>query len=487
MTAHSGKFLLISPGRKPLEMDLRALLEPSSIAIIGASSTEGKAGNSILKNLINFSYKGKIYPINPKEEEILGIKCYKNVKDVPGPVDLAFIAIPAPFVLQAVKDCVEKGVKFAVIISAGFKEATEEGRKLEEEIVKVARSGGMRLIGPNCLGVINSHKNLVAVAARFDSFKKGSIAFLSQSGVLAGALAKWIVDTQKFGIGVSVSLGNKCDLDEVEIIEGYLTDDPNIKVIGIYSEGIKDGRRFMEVMKETTKHKPVIMIKSGRSEEGSRAILSHTGSLAGDDAIIDAALRQAGVIRVDGFGELLDLVKVFDYCPLPRGNRVGIMTLSGASSVIAIDMISRAGLKLAELSEETKKWVEKEIMPPWQPAKNPLDVWIALGAGAEKVHKVSIGALLRDPNVDMVLAIILALPPSYIDVRKVFSEFLDLAKEKPLIVSIEGDRKEEEWFEELEEMRIPTFIGPGSVERAAKAMGALYQYKKYLEKMGATS
>ncbi|MGC8675881.1 acetate--CoA ligase family protein [Fervidicoccus sp.] len=458
-------------------------MEPSSIAIIGASSVEGKAGNAILKNLIKFSYSGKIYLINPNEKEILGHKCYKNIKEVPNSIDLAFIVIPAPLVLQAVKDCVNK-VKYAVIISAGFKEASEEGKKLEEEIVRVARSGGMRIIGPNCLGIINSYNNLIATAVTFDTFRKDNIAFLAQSGVLAGSYAKWIIDTQKFGIGVSISLGNKSDLDEVEIINGYLKDDPNIKVIGVYSEEIKDGRKFVEVMKETTKHKPVIMIKSGRTKEGARAILSHTGSLAGDDAIVDAALRQTGVIRVEDFGDLLDLVKVFDYCPLPKGNRVGIMTLSGASSALAIDMISKMGLRLANLEEETKKWVEKEIMPPYQPAKNPLDVWIALGAGAEKVHRVSIGALLRDPNVDMVLAIMLALPPSYFDAKKVFPEFLELVKKKPLIAATEGDKKTEEWFNILEEMKIPVFTGQKSIKSAAKAMGALYQYKMYLEKIG---
>jgi acetyl coenzyme A synthetase (ADP forming)-like protein len=469
--------------------NLKSLLEPSSIAVIGASSKEGKAGNSIVKNLIKFGYKGKIFPINPKEKEVLGLKCYPSVKEVPEPIDLVFISIPAPFVLNAIKECVAKKVRYGVIISAGFKEATEEGAKIQDEIVKIAKEGGMRLIGPNCLGIINSHKNIIAVAVTFDEWRKGSIAFMSQSGVLAGALAKWIAETQKFGIGISISLGNKCDLDEADIIEGYLKDDPNIKVIGIYSESIKDGRKFMKVMKEVVKKKPVIMIKSGRSEEGARAMLSHTGSLAGDDAITDTALRQVGVIRVDGFEDLMDFVKVFDYCPLPKGNRVGIMTLSGASSVISIDLISRWGLRLAELEKETKEWVEKEIMPPWQPAKNPLDVWIAMGAGAEKVHRVSIGALLKDPNVDMVLAILLALPPSYIDVKKVFSEFLDMAKEKPLLVATQGDRKEDEWFDVLEEMRIPVFTGPGSIERAARAMAALYRYKKYLEKVkeGSTS
>jgi len=466
-----------------LNGDLKALFEPSSVAVIGASSAEGKAGNAVVKNLLKFGYRGKIYPINPKEKEILGLKCYPSIKDVPDDVDLVLIAIPAPLVLRAVKECVEKKVKYGVIISAGFKEATEEGARLQEEIVKTAREGGMRLIGPNCLGIINAHKGLIAVAVDFENFKKGSIAFMSQSGILAGALAKWIAETQKFGIGISVSLGNKCDLDEVDLIDGYLKDNPNIKVIGIYSEGIKDGKRFIEVMREVTKEKPVIMIKSGRSEEGVKAILSHTGSLAGSDEIVDAALRQSGVIRVESFEELMDFVKVFDYCPLPKGNRVGIMTTSGASSVVAIDLISKWGLRLANLTEETKKWVEKEIMPPWQPAKNPLDVWIAMGAGAEKVHRVSIEALLRDPNVDMVLAILLALPAAYFDAKKVFSSFLDMAKEKPLLVSIQGDRKGDEWFRDIEELRIPAFLGPDSVDRAAKAMSALYRYSKYLGKI----
>ncbi|MFQ5821457.1 MAG: acetate--CoA ligase family protein [Candidatus Heimdallarchaeota archaeon] len=461
--------------------ELKPLFEPKSIAIIGASSKTGKTGNIILRGILDHGYRGKVYPINPHEDDIYGLKAYPSIKYVPGTVDLAIISIPAPAVLGVIEECAEKAVKFGVIISAGFGEASDRGAELERQIVEIAKSRGMRLLGPNSIGIVNSSKNLVITIAPFETWREGTISIIAQTGVFAGAVAHWVMQTQYFGIGKSVSLGNKCDLDEADILE-HLWRDSNTRVVGVYLEGIRDGRKLMNIASNATKQKPVILVKSGRTEAGSKAAASHTGSMSGNDALSDAAFKQCGIIRVENFEELMDLLKAFDYQPLPKGNRVGILTLSGASGVLATDICTKLGLSIPKLSEETKKRIETTIMPSWQPASNPVDIWIALGSGAELAHKTALNALLEDENVDCVLAILLALSPAAFNIKKVFQKAHEKHPNKPIVVSIIGGKMAIQWFKKLEKIRIPAYLTTASPERAAKVLHAMYRYKQYLER-----
>lgn len=460
---------------------LRALFEPESIAIIGASSNPEKAGSLIVQNLIDHQYAGKVIPVNPNEDSINGLSTYPSVRAIPKPVDLVFVTVPAPSVKAVIEDCVANKAKFGVIISAGFKETSTLGEKLEKEIVSIASKGGMRLLGPNTIGFVNANARIIGTAVPFKVWRNGGTAIAAQSGVFAGAVADWVMDTQKMGISMVVGLGNKCDINECDVLD-YAGSDDRIRALGVYVEAIADGRRFIEIARDVTRKKPVVVVKSSRTQAGAKAASSHTGSLATNDAVVDGALKQCGVIRASDFQEMLDYLKAFDYQPLPKGKRVGILTLSGASGVLAVDVLSRLGLEVATLSEETKRKIESSIMPAWQPVANPVDVWVALGAGAEKVHRVALEGLLNDKNVDSVIAILLGLRPALHDVAQVFKDLKQRFSDKPVIAAVKGGALANQWFNDLENVRIPTYPGPNGSERAARTLGAMYSYKRYLEK-----
>ncbi|MCZ2845384.1 MAG: CoA-binding protein, partial [Candidatus Bathyarchaeota archaeon] len=297
-------------------------VEPKSVAIVGASTTPGKLGYVVVENLFNIGYKGKIYPVNPKGGELLGLKIFENVKKIPEVVDVANILIPATAVPDVVKDLAEMGVKNVVISSGGFTEVDEEGAKMQNEIVKTAKEAGMRIIGPNTTGVISAPANFSTTFTSVDELRVGGASYVSQTGNFGSVTLTWIMTREHFGISRVIGLGNKCDIDDADALE-FLGEDPKTKVIGMYIEGLKDGRRFIETGKKAVKRKPVLVLKSGRTKAGAKAAASHTASLAADDAIVDSALRQSGVIRVDNYGDLVNYAKAFIFQPPPKGNRVG--------------------------------------------------------------------------------------------------------------------------------------------------------------------
>ncbi|AJC71770.1 acetyl-CoA synthetase [Thermococcus guaymasensis DSM 11113] len=376
-------------------MDLDYFFKPRGIAVIGASNDPRKLGYDVFKNLKRYK-DGKVYPVNIKDETVQGIKAYKNVKDIPDEVDLAVIVVPKRFVKQAITDCGEKGVKGAVIITAGFGETGEEGKKEERELVEIAHSYGMRLIGPNCVGVMNTHNDMNATFIM--DAKKGSIAFVSQSGALGAGI---VYKTVKEGIGFSkfISVGNMADLDFAELME-YLADTEEDKAIALYIEGIRDGRKFIEVAKRVTKKKPVIALKAGKSESGARAASSHTGSLAGSWKIYEAAFKQSGVLVAETIDDMLSMARAFTQ-PLPKGRRVAIMTNAGGPGVLTADELDKRGLKLANLEEKTMEEL-RSFLPPMAAVKNPVDM-IASARGEDYYRTAK--ALLEDPNVDMLIAI----------------------------------------------------------------------------------
>jgi acetyl coenzyme A synthetase (ADP forming)-like protein len=460
--------------------ELKCFFEPGSVAVIGASRNPLKYGHSLLKNLLDLEFKGKIYPVNPNAEEVLGLKAYSNVKAISDDLDLAIIIVPAFKVPEIMRDCAEKHVKGVVICSSGFRETGDRGKKLEDEVVAIAKRAGIRVVGPNTTGVLNATNNFTTSFVPLPKFKKGNVAFVAQTGLFAAAAFWWIISKQPFGVSKIVGLGNKCDLDDAEVLE-YLADDEHTEVVAIYMEGVKDGRKLFEAFKKISKIKPIIVLKSGRSPAGIKASLSHTGSLAVKDEIFDAVCRQTGVIRVEGdLDELLDITKAFALQPLPKGNRVAIVTVTGGGGVIAADKCSEHGLELAQLSDETIKRI-RENMPPWANVSNPIDFEpLFESVGPEESLKIVVEAVLKDKSVDGVIIIFVAVPRivPYFEIKKTIKYIKDRNfAQKPILTYLLGYKETvDSWTAQLEEEKIPVY---SSIERCVKALGCLWRYKMY--------
>ncbi|NJE08575.1 acetyl-CoA synthetase [Thermococcus sp. M39] len=438
--------------------------KPKAIAVIGASNDPLKLGYEVFKNLKKYK-DGKVYPVNVKDEVVQGVKAYKNVKDIPDEVDLAVIVVPKKFVKQTVIDCGEKGVKGIVLITAGFGETGEEGKREERELVEIAHKYGMRIIGPNCVGIMNTHNDMNATFIM--DAKKGDIAFVSQSGALGAGI---VYKTVKEGIGFSkfISIGNMADVDFSELME-YLADDEESKAIALYIEGIKDGRKFMEAARKVTKKKPVIVLKAGKSESGARAASSHTGSLAGSYKIYEAAFKQTGILVANTIDEMLSMARAFTQ-PLPKGNKVAIMTNAGGPGVLTADEIDRHGLKLANLKEETMQKL-REFLPPMAAVKNPVDM-IASARGEEYYKTAKL--LLEDENVDMLIAI--CVVPTFAGMAPtehaegVIRAVKEVNNGKPVLALFMAGYVSEPAKELLEKEGIPVYERPEDVGIAAYAL-----------------
>ena len=375
--------------------ELDYLFNPRSVAVIGASNRLGKWGFIILARLLASRSRKAIYAVNNRENEVLGLKAYRNVTDVPGPVDLAVITVPFRGILEVMHDCVRKGVKVAIIISSGFAEIGGEGARLEQEVVEIARRGGMRVVGPNCLGHIDTHSNVRTVAF-LPGMKKGDVALISQSGNSSQSVTNY---GGQMGIGFSkfVSTGNEADLHFEDYIE-YLGDDDRTKVILGYVEGFREGRRFFELAKEITRKKPIVILKGGRTDVGIRAAQSHTAALAGSEEVFDAAFKQCGVIRVDELSELVDVAVALLGQPLPRGRRVGILAMGGGMAVMTADAARRAGLEVPPLTPATMKKLDLLMSVRWSRG-NPVD------PGGDLVSYHALWPMLEDRNIDSIIII----------------------------------------------------------------------------------
>ncbi|MFW9910639.1 MAG: acetate--CoA ligase family protein, partial [Candidatus Thorarchaeota archaeon] len=386
------QFFKRSCGKVDRQAGIDVLFTPKSIAVIGASSTKGKLGNDVIRNLIDSGYEGRIYPVNPKGGEILGKKVFKSVADISGAIDVAVIVIPAKYVLEAVVDCGKKGVRALVIITAGFKEVGHEGQSLEQKIIELAEKYNMVVQGPNCLGIINTH---APYNASFSSGtpSKGTIAFASQSGALMTGILDWSL-MEKIGFSKFVSLGNKAQLDEADFIEAFGRD-PDSTFILLYIESVVDGPKFMKACRNVVQHKPIFVVKSGVSAAGARAASSHTGSLAGSDMAYDVAFRQSGVSRAKSMAALFDVANVFDDMHLPAGNRVAIVTNAGGPGIITTDACEANGLEVSTLSPATAEHLRMNL-PPAASVYNPID---ALGTASPEDYALCIDAAFRDENI----------------------------------------------------------------------------------------
>lgn len=462
------------PAKSEVLNDIRAVLEPKSVAVIGASTNPTKTGHVLLKNIVVNGFPGKVYPINPNVDEIIGLKAYPKILDVPDDIDLVFFLLPGKFVPTLFEDCHKKGVKAAVIIAAGFAEVGEEGKKEQEKLAELIRKTGVRCMGPNSIGFINMDQKLVASFILFENWEDGSIALGGQSGIFAGAVADQLMTrtVQRIGIGKSIIFGNKIDLDESDYLE-WAWKDPGSDQVALYLEGMQNPRRFFSIANKAKADMPIVVLKPSRTIAGAKASASHTGSLALDDTIVDHAYRQYGITRAYDLEEFLEYMKVFQYQPLPQGNRVGIVTFSGANGVMASDELEASGFVQAEFSPRTQERVKK-FLPEWQPPANPLDLWAALGAGNRLAHEEGIHSVLDDENVDAVLVILLGLANADFEgIREVYQKAKELHPEKPLYSVLLGGEVKQRWLKEVDGLNMPFFE---TTRIAIKALTAARRY-----------
>jgi acetyl-CoA synthetase (ADP-forming) len=353
---------------KEIVKQLDPIFKPRSIAVIGASNVPGKWGFRMINNPLSHGYRGAIYPVNPNEKVVCGLPAYANVRDIPYDIDMAVIVIPAASVPQAMKDCIAKGIKGVVMITAGFAETGSEGKAIQDEVVRIAQEGGVRFIGPNGMGIYSS---AVSLSLSFDvPPRRGRIAFVSQSGTYGGVLAE-IARTKGYGLSKFISIGNQADLKAGDFLE-YLAEDDDTKAIVFYMEGFKDGRRFFNTAKEVIRKKPIVIYKAGKTEAAGRATLSHTSSVAGSDAVFDAMCKQVGIIRANETIQIFDLAEALVNQPLPRGNRVAIIG-SGGQGVVLSDTCESLGLKVPEFDNETKLRLKKSLPSHAPIPTNPVD------------------------------------------------------------------------------------------------------------------
>lgn len=353
-----------------LNSNLNPFFEAKGVAVLGASTNPQKLSYGIVENLIQYHYQGKVYPVNPHAKEILGLKSYANISEVPDPVDLAVIVLPVGLILKTIREVGERGIPAAVIITGGFKEVGAEGAEIEDATRELAKSYGMRIVGPNCVGTINVISGLDTTFIK-GMPSQGPIAFISQSGAICGGVIDLLVDS---GIGFShfASLGNEMDVSEADMLE-YFAEDPNVGVIAMYVEGIKDGPYFMEVARRVTPKKPVVFLKAGKNDAGAKAVSSHTGSMAGSYLAYKAALKQCGVVEVNTISELFDVAWALGTQPLPAGKRVAITTNAGGAAALMADSLADSGFELAALSPETQARLRTQLNPSAQVA-NPVDM-----------------------------------------------------------------------------------------------------------------
>jgi acyl-CoA synthetase (NDP forming) len=379
-------------------VDLEAIFNPRSVAVIGASSVLAKWGQMILTNIVAGRFPGRIYPVNAKGGTLCGLPVYRTLRDVPGPVDVAILTTPAEMVFQVLEDCGERGVKGLVVVTSGFGETGEEGRRLERELVSRCGERGMVMVGPNTMGILCPHSEFFATGTHSRP-RKGSVAFISQSGNLGNQLIHW-ADQQGIGISLFAGSGNEGMVTCSDYLE-YLEQDAHTGTIILYVESVRDGRRFLEVARRVNRIKPVIVLKGGRTEAGTGASASHTGAMAGEIAVFRAACRQAGLLEVSVPSELLDLSAGFSSLPLPRGNRVGIVTLGGGWGVVTADQCNERGLPIPEIPETIVQSIGRYLPPFWS-RRNPVDL---VGTQDPDVPLVAVEELLKWDGIDAVISL----------------------------------------------------------------------------------
>jgi acetyl coenzyme A synthetase (ADP forming)-like protein len=460
------------PSQEEILRAMRRIMQPDAVAVIGASPEDGKIGNSVMKNLINGGYEGALYPIHPRAEEILGKKCYKSVVDIPAEVDIAIFCIPARFVAQVLAEVGQKHIPGAILIPSGFAEVGETA--LQEEVVRVARQHGIRLMGPNIYGFYYTPKNLCATfCTPYD--EKGQVALSSQSGGVGMAIIGFSRST-KMGVSAIVGLGNKSDIDEDDLLT-FFEQDPNTQVIAMHVEDLKDGRAFAEVAQRVSKKKPVVVLKAGRTAMGARAARSHTGALAGNDKVYDAVLRQSGVIRALSLNDMLEFARGLQILPTPKGENVVIVTGAGGSGVLLSDACVDNGLRLMSMPADLDA-AFKQFIPPFGASGNPVDITggeppttyrntIKLALDEARIHALILGYWHTIITPPMVFATLLS---------EVVQEARQRGINKPVVASLVGDVQVEDACRHLMEHHILAY--PYTTEKPVAVLGAKYRWAR---------
>jgi acetate---CoA ligase (ADP-forming) len=454
---------------------LDAILRPRRIAVIGASRTPHTIGHEIVANLVGYGYTGTVFPVNPKAESIRGLKVYAHIGDVPDPVDLAVITVPKQLVLDVAEECGAAGVKGLVVISAGFREVGGEGAVREQALMEVVRRHGMRMVGPNCMGVLNADPTCSMNATFAPSMPPfGHAAFVSQSGAMGLSVLDY---ANEYGIGISqfVSMGNKPDVSGNDLLIQW-EHDPAVGVILMYVENFGNPRRFLEIASRITRNKPIIVVKAGRSVVGARAASSHTGALAASDTLVDAMLAQAGVLRADTVEGLFDLAMAFSGRALPRSRRVAVLTNSGGPGILAADALETHALQVPELDAATVDRL-RPLFPEEASLRNPLDM---IASATPAGYRTALDALLDDPNIDATMAIF--VPPLGIrqaDVAEAIAGVAAAHPDKPVLAVLMGREGLPQGKAELHEVGVPAYIFP---ESAARALGAMCRYREWVER-----
>jgi acetyl coenzyme A synthetase (ADP forming)-like protein len=448
---------------------LDSLFAPRGIAVIGASRDETKLGYGVARNLVSSGYPGAIHFINPKADQILGQRCYPAIEAAPDPIDLVVIIVPAAVVPETLEACGRRAVRWAIIVSGGFREAGAHGAALERRIVEIARRYKLRLIGPNCIGLIDTHVPFNTTFIKSVPHP-GEIAFVSQSGAICQAVIDWGTG-MGFGFSRIASLGNQADLSEAEVIAA-LAADPYTRVITMYLEGVKDGPRFLQVVDDAARHKSIVALKVGRTAAGKRAVSSHTGALAGQETAYDVVFDRYGILRANNTEELFDWARALAWCPPMRGDRVAVLTNAGGPGILAVDALEANGLHLATLSDQTVATLHTFLLPHAS-FHNPIDMLASAGPAE---YAAAVHALLIDPNVDAILVI--SVPPPIEDPTPVSQAIADVGKEadKPVVVAVMGEATVGGALKALRAVRITDYRFP---ERAASALGALRWYARW--------
>jgi acetyltransferase len=456
-----------------MDTSLLAFFLPRGVVIIGASSNPAKLGYGVARNLVNSGYDGAIHFVSQKTGNLFGRPIYTSLNEIPDPVDLAVLIVPAPGVLEALQACVRRSIRAVIIVSSGFREAGPEGETLEAEILRVARINKIRLIGPNCIGLLDTHLPLDTTFLPPPMPSAGDVAFISQSGAICAAIIDW-ARGQGFGFSLLISLGNQADVNETDMLSAVVEDE-HTRVLTLYIESISDGQRFIAEANRVAQRKPILALKVGRFASGQRAAASHTGAMAGQDAAYEAAFRKAGVFRAATSEEMFDWASALACCPLPQGRRMAVLTNAGGPGVIAADALEIHGLSLAELGPETRQALASRL-PPASGLHNPIDM---LASASPEVYADCLRLLLVDPGVDGVLAI-LPPPPMY-PAESVADALIPLihASPKPVVVALMGEQLIQKAAMRLRAARVPEYRFP---ERAASALAVLAKRAEFLDK-----
>ena len=445
-------------------MSLEKFFSPSSIAVVGASREKGKVGYEILANLVSGGFEGEIYPVNPKAEEIEGLRCYKSIDEIPASVDLAVIVIPAKYVPSVVEQCGRKGVKAAIIISAGFKEVGPEGAELEKRVVQGAKAGGVRIIGPNCLGVmVPGHKMNASFGGRLPAV--GTIGYVSQSGALLAAILD-MANASRVGFSKLISIGNKADVDELDVIS-TLGEDPSTAVVAGYLESITNGDEFVRRAAQISRIKPILLMKSGGTGAGAKAASSHTGSLAGLETAYECAFERSGIVRCPSIQAQFDYAQAFAYQPLPAGQRVAVITNAGGPGIMAADAVERESLTFAALSDATKEALAANL-PAAANVNNPVDV---LGDALADRYEFALRTVLADDNVD--IAMVLLTPQIMTQAKETAEAVVRVSNEFPektVLACFMGAEEVQEGIDVLREGQVPQYVSPESAVATIRAM-----------------